>query len=137
MLDGKNRKQCKCSGRNRLKFGLFETRTLGATGPLVLAPAEGMGALRAPFVFLSFFVFFVFLSFLSFCLFCIFCLFLYFLSFCLFCLFVFFLYFCLVATTIIIMWSISTTTQIFVPIQQFFNFGAGVGEEEDTSVLVH
>ena len=27
---------------------LYETRTAGAYGPLVLAPAEGMGALRAP-----------------------------------------------------------------------------------------
>ena len=35
------------------------------------------------------------------------------------------------------MWSISTTTQIFVPIQKKFNFGAGAGEEKDTLVLVH
>ena len=61
------------------------TKTSGATGPLVLAPAEGVGALWAP------------------CL-CFLLLFLYFLSFCLFVFFVFFfvvvffclfLYFCL------------------------------------------
>ena len=84
------------------------------------------------FVFFIFFVFFVFLSFLSFLSCCLFCLF------CLFVLFVFlsFLSFCLFVTTIIITWSISTTTQIFVPIRQFFNFRARAGEE-DTLVLVH
>ena len=29
------------------------TKTLGAYGPLVLDPAEGMGALRAPYFFVS------------------------------------------------------------------------------------
>ena len=75
-----------------------------------------------------FFLFF-FLS-LKKILFCLFCLFV-FLSFCpfaflSFCLFVFLsfclLSFCLFVTTIIIMGSISTTTPIFVPIRQFFNF---------------
>ena len=125
------------------------TRTLGAAGPLVLAPVEGVGALRAPclcivlyfFPFLYFFC--LFLSFLSF--FCIFfsiffCIFLSFLSFLSFCPFVLlsFLYFCifvflpfclfvflpffLFVTTIIIPGSISTTTPIFIPIQQFFQF---------------
>ena len=105
------------------------TRASGAYGPLVLAPAEGMGALRAPF--------------LSFCLFA-------FLPFCLFVttiiitgsnlcsnLTIFQFYhtfyhtfyqkfyhhfFCHFVTTIIIMGSISTTTPIFVPIRQFFQF---------------
>ena len=31
-----------------LMLKLFKTRTAGAYGPLVLAPAEGVGALRAP-----------------------------------------------------------------------------------------
>ena len=47
----------------------FRTRTLGAYGPLVLAPAEGLGALRASCrvgVILSFCIS-VFLSFLSLC----------------------------------------------------------------------
>ena len=73
------------------------------------------------FVFFAFFVFFVFfvcLSFLSCCIFVVvffvfFVFLLSFLSFCLFCLFV---------TTIIIIGSISTTTPIFVPIRQIFNF---------------
>ena len=56
------------------------TRTLGAAGPLVLAPMEGVGALRAPCLsFLSFLYFLYFfsssLSSLSFfCLFCLLCL---------------------------------------------------------------
>ena len=78
---------------------ILKTRTLGAYGPLVLDPAEGVGALWAPCIFLSFFSLY-FLSFLLyFC--CIFCIFvsLYFLYFCLlvflsFCLFAF-LPFCL------------------------------------------
>ena len=72
------------------------TRTLGAYGPLVLAPAEGLGALQDPCkveVILSFvFLYFCLLALLPFCLFV-------FLSFCILaslivCLFVF-LSFCL------------------------------------------
>ena len=75
---------------------LLSTRTLGANGPLVLAPAEGVGALQALCLFCCLFiVFFVIL--LSFCIFCLFaflpfCLFV-FLSFCLFA----FLSFCIFA----------------------------------------
>ena len=104
------------------------TRTLGATGPLVLDPAEGVGS----FFVVVFFLSFCLLVFLSFCIFVFlfFCLFV-FLHFCpfvflYFCLFLFFpccpFVFCLFVTTIIISGSISTTTPIFVPIQQFFNF---------------
>ena len=72
------------------------TRMSGAYGPLVLAPAEGVGALQAPCLFVFFYYFFLlfciffcifffnFLSIFSFCLFCLFlsfCL-LVFLSFC-------------------------------------------------------
>ena len=47
---------------------LYDTRTSGAYGPLVLAPTEGLGALQAPCqvgVILSFYPF----AFLPFCLF--------------------------------------------------------------------
>ena len=74
------------------------------------------------FFFLSFFVLFVLFVFLSFCPFVL-------LSFLYYCIFVFlpfclfvFLPFFLFVTTIIIPGSISTTTPIFIPIQQFFNF---------------
>ena len=49
---------------------------------------------------------------------CLFCHFIYIYIY----IFFFFLSFCLFVTIIIIMGSISTTTPIFVPIQQFFNF---------------
>ena len=93
------------------------------------------------FFFFFFFVFLSFLLLLSFYLFVVsFLYFLYF--FVVFCLFFFFVFlsfcifvllsFCLFVTTIIITWSISTTTQIFVPIRQFFNFGAGARERKRT-----
>ena len=82
------------------------TRTLGAAGPLVLAPEEGMGAFWAPFfvvvffaffVLFVFFVFFVFFGFLSFLLLSFvvffsssFFVFFYFCLFCHFCLVIFF-----------------------------------------------
>ena len=49
---------------------------MGATGPPVLAPAEGMGALQAPFLSISIFAFlsFCLLVFLRFCIF-FFCIF--------------------------------------------------------------
>ena len=97
---------------------------MGAYGPLVLAPSEGVS-----------FCLFVLLScclvvFLSFCLFAffhffIFCLFV-FLPFCIFafltCFLFVFLSFCLFVTTVIITRSISSTIPNFVLIQQFFNF---------------
>ena len=103
----------------QLKFGGFQskskisiTRTSGAYGPLVLAPTEGMGALRALYFCLLFLYFlYFFLSFLSFLSFLPFCLF----AFLPICLFVF-LSFCLFAFFHI------CTTPNFVMIQQFFNF---------------
>ena len=108
---------------------VYYTRTWGAYGPL-----------EAPCFFFFFFFFFFFcllvifvflpcclFVFLPFCLFVFlpFCLFA-FLPFCLFAFLPFYLFvfmsFCLFVTTIIITGSIYTTTQIFVPIQQFFNF---------------
>ena len=47
---------------------IYKTRTLGGAGPLVLAPAEVMGALWAPCLCI-FGIFLSFLSFLSVCLF--------------------------------------------------------------------
>ena len=72
-----------------LQVNYESTRTSGAYGPLVLAPAEALGALRAPchllscLLLLSFFVFFCCIFFCLFCNFFLFCLFV-FLSFCLF-----------------------------------------------------
>ena len=66
------------------------TRTLGAYGPLVLAPVEGVGALWAPCQVCFFLYFFVFVLF---CLFLyLFCLFVFF-PFCLFVIFPFCLFF--------------------------------------------
>ena len=87
---------------------IFKTRTAGAYGPLVLAPAEGMGALQAPcqfvicYFFLLFLNFFLKLFFDSFYLFYLFYLFFtcftffFFLTFLLF--FFFFFYFLLFTT---------------------------------------
>ena len=96
-----------------------KTRTSGAYGPLVLAPAEGpLSFCLFLLYFLSFFVFFCifylyFLYFFSFFLFA-------FLPFCLFA-FLTFLSFCLFVTTIIIMRSISTTTPIFQCYHTFYH----------------
>ena len=79
-----------------LLYQLWHTKTSGAYGPLVLAPVEGMGAIRAPCL-VVFFVYLLsfFLSFFCLVFFCIFFVFfLYF--FCIFCIFSsFFLFFCL------------------------------------------
>ena len=52
-----------------LSQNIAKTRTLGAYGPLGLAPAEGMGALWAPYLFVFFYYYFG--------LFCLFCLLVY------------------------------------------------------------